>query len=335
VKELDPAYFDRLRSRVAAAQKRGIYVSIMLFEGWGLSFASWDGHPFNAKNNVQGIDGDPNGDGKGIETDTLEVAAITRIQEDYVRKLVDTVNDLDNVLYEVANEAHFDHSKEWQYHMMRFVKDYEKKKDKQHAVGMTGYGESDNKVLANSPADWISPGGAEKAQVEGSYKSDPPAADGKKVILLDTDHIFGVGGGRKWVWKSFLRGHNPIWMDPYEEPSLWEPLPGDAKDVRRNLSDTRRYAEKVNLVAMKPSGVLASTKYCLANAGSEYLVYLPDGGTVTVDLSKVKEEFAVEWHNPATGKDTKAEAVAGGARRELRAPFDGDAVLYLVRVAQK
>jgi len=32
----EPAYFQRLRDRVAAARERGIYVSVMLFEGWGL-----------------------------------------------------------------------------------------------------------------------------------------------------------------------------------------------------------------------------------------------------------------------------------------------------------
>ncbi|MHB1309586.1 MAG: hypothetical protein ACYC23_21140, partial [Limisphaerales bacterium] len=32
----DPAYFERLRRRVAKAGQRGIYVSVMLFEGWGL-----------------------------------------------------------------------------------------------------------------------------------------------------------------------------------------------------------------------------------------------------------------------------------------------------------
>lgn len=40
LKSLDPAYFERLRSRVAAAGRRGIYVSVMLFEGWGLYHAN-------------------------------------------------------------------------------------------------------------------------------------------------------------------------------------------------------------------------------------------------------------------------------------------------------
>jgi hypothetical protein len=49
-----------------------------------------------------------------------------------------------------------------------------------------------------------------------------------------------VGGGREWVWKRFLRGHNPIWMDPYEGGSVWERVPADAEDARRNLGYTLR-----------------------------------------------------------------------------------------------
>ncbi len=32
----DPAYFDRLRERVIAAGREGIYVAVMLFDGWAL-----------------------------------------------------------------------------------------------------------------------------------------------------------------------------------------------------------------------------------------------------------------------------------------------------------
>jgi Putative collagen-binding domain of a collagenase len=331
--QFDPEYFDRLRTRAKAAGERGIYVSVMLFEGWGLTFASWDGHPFNVKNNVQGINGDLDGDGKGIETQTLKIPAITRIQEAYVRKVIDTVNDLDNVLFEVANESNFAHSKGWQYHLIRYVKTYERNKPKQHPVGMTGMAPTDNKVMTESPADWISLGA--DTSKESPYQRDPPAADGKKVSVLDTDHVFGVGGGRDWVWKSFLRGHNPIWMDPYEKDSVWEPLPATAEDVRRSLGETRRWAERVNLAAMTPQNDLASTKFCLANPGFEYLVYLPQGGTVTVDLSHAHGDFAVEWQNAATGKATKAGTVSGGARRQLKSPFAGDALLYLARESRE
>ena len=66
-----------------------------------------------------------------------------------------------------------------------------------------------------------------------------------------------------------------------------------------------------------------------AHPGKEYLVYLPSGGTVTVDLSAAKGKLAFEWFNPTTGKTTKRGTTLGGARRQLRAPFKGDAVLHL------
>ena len=65
--KFDPAYLDRLRTRVQSAAERGFYVSVMLFEGWGMRFSidGYNAHPFTATNNVNGIDCDPNRDGNG------------------------------------------------------------------------------------------------------------------------------------------------------------------------------------------------------------------------------------------------------------------------------
>jgi len=323
--KFNPAYFDRLRSRVAAAGKRGIYVSIMLFEGWAMQFApgAWQSHPFNPANNVNGINGDANGDGKGLEVHELAVQAVTAAQEAYVRKVVDTVNGLDNVLYEISNENH-PASTKWQYHMIRFIKAYEKTKPKQHPVGMTfQYRGGSNKTLFDSPADWVSPNPA------GGYRDNPPPADGKKVVLSDTDHLWGIGGNGPWVWKSFLRGLNPIFMDPYDGLILGGHFEARFNPIRRSMGYALRLSQRLDLAAMTPQGRLASSKYCLADPGKAYLVYLPNGGKATVDLSAAKGELAVEWLNPQTGTTHKAPAVKGGARRQFTAPFKGDAVLCL------
>lgn len=321
----DPEYFKRLRARVEAAGKRGIYVSIMLFEGWGMQFIpdAFAAHPFHPKNNVNGIDGDANGDGKGLEIHQLAVKAVTEVQEAYVRKVIDTVNDLDNVLYEISNENH-GASTEWQYHMIRFVKDYEKSKPKQHPVGMTfQYKGGKNQTLFESPADWVSP------NPEGGYRDDPPPAAGKKVVLNDTDHLWGIGGNVAWAWKSITRGHNPIFMDPYEGVVIGGRFEARFDPLRRTLGYALGLAARLDLAAMTPQGGLASSKYCLADPGKAYVVFLPGGGKVTVDLSAAKGDLAAEWLDPASGKSQKAEAVQGGAVREFAAPFKGDAVLYL------
>ncbi len=312
-------YFSRLRSRVIAAGRRGIYVSIMLFEGHGAQRSKvpwcWDGHPLNAENNINGIDGNPDGDDRGLEIYTLEIPEITRIQEAYVRKVIDTVNDLDNVLYEIINEAG-PYSTQWQYHMINYIKSYESTKPKQHPVGMTfQFKGGTNTALFSSPADWISP------NQEGGYRDNPPAADGSKVIISDTDHLWGIGGNQQWVWKSFLRGLNPIYMDPYGDP------PGD-ESIRKNMGYTLDYAERMNLASMTPMNKLSSTKYCLANPGSEYLIYQPDSGSFTVKLNA--GTYSYEWFNPSSGDVTETGSLtSGGGSESFNPPFGGDAVLYL------
>ncbi|MEZ4714200.1 MAG: DUF6298 domain-containing protein [Caldilineaceae bacterium] len=335
--QFEQAYFDRMRTRIQDAGARGFYVSIMLFNGWsvadakgGLAFNNpWQGHPFNINNNVNGIDGDLNQDNSGTEVHTLANPTVTAIQEAYVRKVIDTVNDLDNVLYEISNESE-GNSHAWQYHMINFIKEYEAAKPKQHPVGMTvTYWGGDNEVLLDSPADWISPNG---------NLHDPDVADGRKVVLHDTDHLCGICGDRAWVWMAFTRGANPIFMDGYDGSGYGVGGAGfDFDDpnwvsLRRNLGYTRNYANRIHLKAMTPHGDLASSGYCLANpAGStaEFLVYLPNGGEVSVDLSAAVGAFSVEWFNPENGATTVGSAVNGGKRQSFTAPFEGDAVLYI------
>jgi hypothetical protein len=101
--------------------------------------------------------------------------------------------------------------------------------------------------------------------------------------------------------------------------------------LRRNMGYTLRYARKMNLAAMTPHGELASTEFCLADPGREYLVYLPKGGEVTVDLSAASGAIAVEWLDPRSGDTTPGERTFGDRKRSFKPPFDGDAVLYLLR----
>ena len=61
------------------------------------------------------------------------------------------------------------------------------------------------------------------------------------------------------------------------------------------------------------------------------MVYIPTGGKVRFARRKAKARFAVEWFDPATGKTTAGQPVAGGADRELTAPFAGDARAALHR----
>ena len=320
--QYNPQYFDRLRSRVEAAGKRGIYVSVMLFEGWAMQHApgAWESHPFHPDNNVNGINGDANGDGKVLEVHELADPKVTALQEAYVRRVIDAVNDFDHVLYEISNENH-PPSTEWQVHMIRFVKAVERTKPKQHPVGMTfQYKGGSNRTLFESPADWVSP------NPDGGWRDDPPVADGAKIVINDTDHLWGIGGTSAWAWKTFLRGHHVLFMDPYDGAVLetrfdpkWEPL-------LKALGEIRRAAERVDLASMTPRPDLASSKYCLANPGREYLVYTSSGAEVTLDLAGAGGDFVLEWIQDGIYERTP---VRGGGKVALKPRFGGDAVAHL------
>ncbi len=112
-------FFTGLRDRVAAAEARGIYSSVMLFQGWsfrrpGLPGDPWRGHPFHHQNNCNGIDGDPpigsppTRTGNGLRVHSMQLPAITAIQRRYVIKMIETLNRFGNLLWEISNESDFD-----------------------------------------------------------------------------------------------------------------------------------------------------------------------------------------------------------------------------------
>jgi hypothetical protein len=341
--QFNQAYFDRIRSRVIAARNRGIYVSIMLFQGYALQYSRTgsDGFPFDGRNNINGVDA-----GTGHAAHTLQIPAVTSRQVEYVKKVIDAVNDLDNVLYEISNECG-SYATAWQYYMIDLIHSYEAGKPKQHPVGMTfQYSGGSNAELFSSPADWISPNEAD------GYQADPPPADGRKVLINDTDHSYywvalknnGTAAQQRWVWENFTRGNQVLFMDPYltkyypgrNNPSGNNPLepnfglePDPYWDIIRDaLGRTRTYARKMDLARMIPQVSLSSTTYCLANVGMEYLVYQPSSNTFfTVTLPK--GTYRVEWYNPTTGVASAAGTVNGGGNIRFAAPFSGDAVLYL------
>jgi hypothetical protein len=98
------------------------------------------------------------------------------------------------------------------------------------------------------------------------------------------------------------------------------------------MGQARQFAERINLTEMVPHDALASTQYCLAKPGSEYLVFQPGSrGEFTVNLSDAKGSFKVEWFDVNAAKTVPGKAVEGGERRIFSTPFPGPAVLYLKR----
>jgi hypothetical protein len=358
---LDPAYFERLRDRVIAAGNDGIYVSVMLFEGFGLHLTSppdnIEGHPFHVANNVNGV-----GIASIIDYQVLPLdPRVQNFQKEYVRRVVDTVHDLPNVLYEVVNESSGDRaesvrlpdgsviatpvgdSTEWQYWVIDVVKRYEEQSGyDRHPIGMTMQYPVPDQTKGHTPlfrshADWISPGFDEVPQTAtpgedpppGRWLTDPPVGDGAKVVITDTDH-YAPGKGDA-LYFGIIDVVKPL------DPSAGVPSYDSFEPARHAMGDTLRYAERMKLIDMEPCGELTSTGYALADPGREYLVLQPDESANPFTVELAPGTYSVEWYNVRTREtaDGGDVTIHGDRTRAFISPFGATspAVVYLKLVA--
>jgi hypothetical protein len=172
----------------------------------------------------------------------------------------------------------------------------------------------------------------------GRWLLDPPSADGRKVVVSDTDHYSPMKADPLWAWKSFVRGHNPILydlgiifgVDP-PDASAGAPSYESLEPARLAIGDTRRLADRIGLIDMIPAGELASTGYALANPGVEYVVLQPARGELAIQLPP--GSYDVEWFNLETREWTDGEPVSvdSGAATVLRPPAEsGASVAHLM-----
>jgi hypothetical protein len=371
--QFNQSYFDRLRARVQLLQQNGIYAIVQLFDGLQLTSArcSTDGYPFSGPNNINGVSDGYSSGAAGVNSVTLSANnAITNFQDAYVRKIVDTLNDLPNVIWEIAEEQPGASMTWWAPHMIGLVRTYETggvfegttypAKAYQHPVGIgaLNYSDRNDTTLYGSIATWVAP-----TLAAGAFPSNVPVNNKGKVAINDSDHslfykAFTNNDGsiqdqnlRGYLWENLTSGaEGVLFMDPYEV--FWQGSPVrntclnpssqvctggvDAKlnKFRASIGYLQSFANSnLNLLKMTPQGSLSSTSFCLADnstTGAEYVAYAPSGGTFTVNLSATTRVMNVAWFNPATGVTTAGAAISGGSTKSFTAPFSGDAVLYLV-----
>lgn len=333
--KFDERYFDRLQARAIEAGNAGVYVCVQLFQGWhveskGLTYNPWTYHPFNAANNVNGVNGDANADGKGLETRLTTSTAIYNLQKAYVSRVIEAVGHLDNVIFEISNEDHND-SWDWQVALMGYIRTVESGRPKQHLVGLTVlWPTSNNSQLAASGADWVS---------YADTDTTPDANTSGPLSAYDTDHnpnLFTTG--RAWIWQALTRGHAGLWLmdhwagetygTDYRSNSAWNLL-------RSNLGYALTWARRLALAGATAQGNLASTGYCLAVTTGRYqlLAYQDGSGSFTVNLSSLGGTFTLEWLRPSTGATSAGSNVTGGAVRTLTPPWSGEDAVALLELA--
>jgi hypothetical protein len=169
-------------------------------------------------------------------------------------------------------------------------------------------------------------------------RSDPSLPQADKIVVSDTDHLWGIGGDSTWAWKAFLRGHNLLFMDSYDGstaglgvPAGYRPDAPQWVNLRTAMACTRAVLGRGEAAQLEPVPDVADSRFCLAGGG-RVLAYAPDG-EVRVNLAGHRTRFRVEWFDPDTCRRDDAPAVEGGAWVTLTSPTGRTGIVHLSAAA--
>lgn len=181
-------------------------------------------------------------------------------------------------------------------------------------------------AVVDSPADCLAVAGSWK---NGSYRrKDPPANNFGKPGIVDMDHVSAGSSDVGFVWTAFTRGyHFNLYDKPFESPDAEGP---DWDLIRRNVGKAVEYAGGLDLVNTFPADDLASSGFCLAKPGIEYVIYQPQAGPITVSGLNSGKWYSYEFYDTGTGKVADSGRFQASNKQKFFSRVGEGHVLYMV-----
>ncbi|MHC4445723.1 MAG: PKD domain-containing protein [Planctomycetota bacterium] len=311
------AHFTYWRNVVEDAGNKGLVVQFCILEswhinkwdhggGWGLKYDFYIG-----QNNINGLD-------VGTEANWHSTThAVYDYQKAIVRKVVDELGDLPNIIWEVCNEPK-PYYYSWAMPLGDYLKSYE--------LSSRGY----NHVCmpVDLPDHQYCPGNQNVSDIPLLHTDLVARFSSNEVLIADNDtgtHYLNKHNRRKRAWAAFSAGaHNDYFQLSMGELSTLNSA--DIAEGMQYMGYVHQFisAFSVNLGGMVPSDGLVSNGWCYARSGDEYIIYLISGGSTTV--SNLPASYDAYWFNPRTAVITDA-----GTGPTFTPPFGDDASLHIVQ----
>ena len=317
--QFDQSYFDYWRRVVTYARDRGVVVQLCMLDSWhsrddivevnlgdlftwGLRFDYY----FPA-NNINGLNVAQPGSMFDLSN------PVNTYQQALMRKIVDTLGDLPNIVWEIANESG---QTAWEIHQADYVTAYERSRQlKQHLV-----------MPRDLPGHQYVPGQCDNSPA--NTHADLVQAFAQNRVLISDNDCTDAGTPeirRQKAWAALTAGAQ-VDVFHFELTSDEVLASQDATSGMRYVGLQRKFVSDLglDLAGMRPWDGEVSNGWALGRYGQEYIVYLPHGGTTSV-YSLASTSRAI-WFNPRDGSSGPA-----GAGTTLTAPDNNDWVLYVHR----
>jgi len=341
----DRAYFDRLRDFVTEAAKRGVVVEVVFFCTF-YDDSMWKLSPVNAGNNVNGI-----GNARRQDVFTLKDEKLTMVQGAMVRKIVEELNEFDNVYYEICNEPYErgGQTQAWQNRVAETIVKAEAKLPHKHLIAQNLPWRPGN--VPKGLKSRIMP--SSRVSILNFHGASPPTPVSRyyglnKVIAYDEtggrssdpepyrvggwDFIIAGGGVYNNLDFSFAVGH--------EDGSAKVSAPGGGgAELRNQLAILRDFINSFDFVKMKPDNSVIQagpteevTARALVQEGRAYAIYVNGGTQINLTVKLSRGAYVAQWVNTRTGNvDRGIRFRHSGGNRMLRSPgYDRDIALRIV-----
>ncbi len=138
------AYFDRFRDFLRKCADKGVVCEVTLFCN-PYNQEKYDLFPCSKLSNVNGVGHDLD---EARSFMTLDAPSIVSFQEQLVRKIVEELNDLDNIYYEICNEPNLSGDSyevnenkivAWHAHLARIIRQAEENLPKRHLIAANAH----------------------------------------------------------------------------------------------------------------------------------------------------------------------------------------------------
>jgi len=352
------AYFERLRHYLSVAHENQTVVSLELFDTPAVKGGGgrWAVHPMNPRKNSnygEDVFGTSSADTVFFRTlpehDDNPVALA--YQRALARKVLEETIDSDNVIYSLGNEC--TSPLEWNTYWAAFIREQaaELGKDTVYVTNMWRRDIPEFNVF--DIHDAANPYRVRRASAEAMWNAyqalyaQQREHDRIKPVY-DSGQMGGAPGSHilHQVWMSFVGGTAGM---RYHRMAPVHPRPGVSTEVEvgnwedphhlqqlRWIQHLREFIEDMEFWTMNPlwDASVEGEAYGFGRPGEEYVLYLPQGGTVSVRVPSVEGNYTASWFNPDNGErgeDFDVEVDSDTDIQSFDAPDEKDWVLHLRR----
>jgi hypothetical protein len=345
-------YFARLKDFIAKAGERGIIVEICFFNSQYSD--TWPLSPLYHENNIQNV-----GECSFVDAQTLKCPDVVAREADYVREIVQEVNEFDNVILEICDEpalfTPFSEAGAWVGHLIEVAAEAEKSLPKKHLIAQEVQGPVGGPIdFAGNPnltvivGQYVQAGGMD--QMGGIKALDLEYQHNKPIEMNETYYYpldyedDKIADSRVEAWE-FLVGGGASFNQLNGVYTAENPTGNTADNLRllTGLKILRDFIYSFDFIRMKqdrnftvkgtsPNAICRG----ISEPGKQYAFYLhhstvmgrghgyraiPGSYVEHLEIALPAGAYKLDWVDPATGSVVASEMIQHkGGEREFISP---------------